>query len=256
MTFRTIFIVLAIGIAVYVFYRTNDPHRTSLPGTSDLTTVQKELAKLPKEERALVEGYVKRSRGDVLTPKFADPDTPLTARTFGEAIQLQRTWEAKMKAGEARVAEARSRQEAKLDPLRAVVNASVVQAEVITRNEYQARTDPSFHQRSHRVDNSPTFIISIRVDNLSNEFIVAVRGSLQARDSEAYLPLDLCWIDLRDDGRPIPPQGFRDVVCGHGQRGASKQHEDFVSNPKGRFRVEWEPKYIKFGNGRILEVAN
>jgi hypothetical protein len=255
MTSRTVFAILAICVAAYVLYRGNDPHRTSLPfGTDDLTTVQKQLAKLPKEERTLVEAYVKRSRGDVLPPKFADPDVPLTARTFGEAIQLQRAWEAKMKLVDARVAEIRAQREVALAPLRATVNASVIRAEIITRNEYQARKDPSFNQRAHRVDDSPSFLVSIRLDNTSDEFIVGLRGSLQARDSEAYLPMDLCWISFEDDGRPIPPHGFRDITCGHDYRGASKQQQDFVANPKGRFNVEWEPKYVKLGNGQRLEA--
>lgn len=256
MSFRKLFIILILAGAVFLLYRrTSDPHATVLPfGTTDLSKVQKQMAKLPAEERALVEAYVKRSRGDVLPPKFADPDVPLTARTFGEAIVLQRDWSAKMKVMEARAAELRAERDAKLAPLRAVVDASVVKAEIITRNEYQARRNPSFSQQPYTVDKSLTFITLIRVENRGAESIAVLRGSLQARDSEAYLPLDLCWID-HNASEPIRPGAYVELTCGHDYRGASEQQQAFVNNPEGRFRVEWEPRYVKFANGRELNAG-
>jgi hypothetical protein len=254
MTFRTVFMITVIAGIAFALYRSNsDPLGTRLPfGSTDLTTVEKELSKLPADERALVEGYVKRSNGDVLPQQFADPDNPLTARTFGEAIKLQRDWEVKQKVVDARVAELRAEREAKLAPLRAAVRASVVKAEVITRNEYHARRDPDFYKRAYTVDKSPTFITRIRVQNLSAHDIVTVRGSLQAKDSEAYLPMDLCWIDLGTQ-QPIASGGSIELTCGHDYRGASQQQQDFIVDTKGRFNVVWEPRYIKFADGRELD---
>lgn len=254
MNLRTILTVLVIGSAVFMLQRlTNDPHDTKLPfGTTDLGSVQKALAKLPGDERALVEDYVKRSRGDVLPTKLADPDEPLTARTFAEAIELQRAWEAKKKVLDARIAELNAQREARLAPLRAVVRASIVKAEIITRNEYQARSNPQFYQQPYRVDTSPTFITRIRVQNLGNEPIVELQGSLQASDNQAYLPMDLCWIDLGSD-QTIPTAGTLEFNCGHDYRGASQQHRDFVERPEGRYEVKWEPKYVKLASGQELK---
>lgn len=254
MSVRTILTILVIVSAAFMLQRlTSDPHGTRLPfGTTDLSTVQKALAKLPGDERALVEAYVERSRGDVLPTQFADPDAPLTARTFAEAIDLQRTWEAKQRVVDAHIAELRAQREAKLAPLRAQVQASVAKAEIVTRNEYQARRNPHFYQQPYRVDTSPTFMTLIRVQNLGNEPIVALRGSLQASDSQAYLSMDLCWIDLGSE-QTIPAGGFLELDCGHDYRGASQQQRDFVKRPAGRFEVSWEPAYVKLASGRELK---
>jgi len=251
----TVTLVVIIGAGIGLYKWKSDPHSTRLPfGTTDLASVSKELSKLPDDERALVESYVKRSNGDVLPPKFADPDNPLTARTFAEAIKLQRTWEEKQKVTNAHVAELREQREAKLAPLRAVVRASVVKAEVITRNEYQARRDPTFYQRPYQVDQSLAFMTQIRLQNLSDETIVAVRGSLQATDKEAYLPMDLCWIDIGSQ-QSIPSGDAIEITCGHDYRGASQQQKDFTSDTSGRFRVVWEPKSVKFASGRELDTG-
>jgi hypothetical protein len=254
MAFRTSArIVIFLGVCIALYSWCGDPHHTRLPfGTTDLSSVQKQLAKLPPADRTLVEAYVKRSNGDVLPKQFADPDDPLTARTFAEAIELQRTWEAKAKIYDARIAKIRAEREAKLAPLRAVVRASVVKAEVLTRNEYQARRDPTFYQRPYRVDGSPAFLSTIRIQNLTDQTIVAVRGSLEAHDAQAYLPMDLCWIDIGEQ-QSIPSHGSLDLLCGHDYRMASQQQRDFIANPRGRFEVVWEPQYAKFADGRELK---
>jgi hypothetical protein len=88
---RLLGVAAIAGLLVVGMTRRPDPHRTLLPiGTADLASVRSQLEALPDSERALVVAYVRRSGGDVLPPKFADPDEPLTARTFVDAIRLQR----------------------------------------------------------------------------------------------------------------------------------------------------------------------
>jgi hypothetical protein len=246
-------VTILVGF-IYAAYSWNgNPHDTKLPfGTTDLSSVEKQLARLPKDERALVEAYVTRSNGDVLPKKFADPGNPLTARTFAEAIELQRAWNAKMKELDAKLAVIHADHEAKLAPLRAVVNATVVKAEVLTRNEFQERRTPGFSKMAHTVDNSPAFLTTIRVENLSDQTIVGMHGSLEASDSEAYLKMDLCWIDL-NGSQPIPAGSAIEILCGHDYRGASQQQRDFVDKPEGRFKIIWEPKDVKFENGEELK---
>ncbi len=62
--FKTIGIMIFL-IALVIYGR--DPYRTKLPfGSTDLSSVEKQLARLSPEDRKLVEDYVKRSKGDVL----------------------------------------------------------------------------------------------------------------------------------------------------------------------------------------------
>lgn len=238
MTARQLLAGVAIVVAVLLAaHCSRDPHRTPLPfGSTDLSSVEKELARLPADERTLVEDYVARSNGDVLPAQFADPDDPLTARTFGEAIELQRDWRARQTVADARSAELAAQRDARLAPLRALVRARVVKSEI----------------RSGATQ--PVFVTRIRVDNLGNEAIAEMTGSLHARDREAVLRMDLCWIDLGDRGE-LPPGGHVEFECGNPARGVSDQQQDFVDNPPGRFQVVWEPHRIKLASGRELDAG-
>lgn len=250
---KVLLIVVLIVAGAMLWRISRDPHRTALPfGSTDLSSVQTQLARLPDDERALVEAYVKRSNGDVLPPSMADPDEPLTARTFAQAIALQRDWQARQAVNDARMADLRAQRQARLAPLQALVRASVVEAEIIPRNEFQARIDPSFATQPHRVDTSPTFWLHIRIENLSDERIVAMTGSLHARDKQSVLPMDLCWIDL-GPGRELPPRASIETPCGSARRDASDQQRDFVAHRAGRFTVEWEPHRITLASGRELD---
>jgi len=252
MNMGRLFLMVVAGAAVWLgAHWLRDPHRTALPfGTTDLSSVQVQLARLPAEERKLVEDYVKRSNGDVLTPAFADPDEPLTARNFADAIELQRRWLAKRVVQDAHAAELKAGREARRAPLRELVDASVVRAEILARNDFQALQDPAFYQRPHEVDKSPVFVLKVRVENLGNDRILAMRGGLQAHDRDAYLPLDLCWIDLREQ---LAPHDSVEFYCGHDFRQAGQQQKDFVADPPGRFEVEWQPQYVKLEDGRELD---
>jgi hypothetical protein len=75
MTPRNLVYALILIVSMFVVYRCgSDPRRTRLPfGTTDLSSVQDALSKLPPEERELVEDYVKRSRGDVMPAALGDP---------------------------------------------------------------------------------------------------------------------------------------------------------------------------------------
>lgn len=240
MTARHLVLILAIGFLFFGYRYSSDPHRTALPfGSTDLSSVQAELARLPDEERALVEAYVKRSNGDVLTAQFADPDDPLTARTFGEAIELQRAWIDRMEVDEARMAQLRTERDAQLAPLRAIADARVIKAQIVGADGSLTGVGGNFVTR-------------IRIQNRGNEAIVGLSGSLKARDRDEYLPLDLCWIDLGSQ-QTLAAGASTEFDCGRGTGGASDQQRAFVENPPGRFTVEWEPRHIKLASGRELD---
>ena len=239
---RQLVLILAVGTVVVLGFRhSRDPHRTALPfGSTDLSTVQTELARLPEEERTMVEDYVKRSNGDVLPAQFADPDDPLTARTFGEAIELQRVWIERKKVDDARMADLRADRDARLAPLRSLADAHVVKAQIVDA------------QGAPAAGGSGNFVTRIRIQNLGNETLIELAGSLKARDRDEYLPLDLCWIDLGSQ-QPLAAGASIELDCGRNSGGASDQQRAFVANPPGRFNVEWEPRRIKLASGRVLD---
>lgn len=254
MTARQLLAGVAIVVAVLLGARcSSDPHRTALPfGSTDLSSVEQDLARLPADERKLVEDYVARSKGNVLPAQFADPDDPLTARTFGEAIELQRNWEARRAVDDARAAELAAQRDARMAPLRALVRARVIASEVREGDADAASVGPGVARRAGSTN--PAFITRVRVDNLGDEAIVALTGSLHARDREAVLRMDLCWIDLGRQGA-LPARGHVEFDCGNPARIASEQQRDFVRNPPGRFEVVWEPNRIQLAGGRVLEAG-
>lgn len=253
MTKFRVFLLVLVAAFTWWLMRPGDPHRTALPfGTTDLSSVHKQLSRLPDDERKLVEDYVKRSNGDVLTPKFADPDNPLTARTFAEAIDLQRKWAAKQTVADAQAADRQADREARRAPLREIAVAHVVSAKVMTRNESLALTDPDYAKKAHQVSDATTFVLKVRVENHGSQPIVALKGSLQARDRDAYLPLDLCWIDLQQE---IAAGEGVEFYCGNSARQASDQQRAFADQDSARFTEEWQPQYLKLANGRELEAG-
>jgi hypothetical protein len=251
---RIFAILIGIAIVFALVHYGRDPHRTRLPfGSTDLSPVESSLRRLPAEERSLVEAYVKRSNGDGLLPSMADPDAPLTARTFGEAIALQRRWNERMRAQEAVAATHAAERDRAMAPLRDAVSARVARREILTRDELNERQSPGYLQGAHRVDTDPMFVITVAIDNHTDADIVALQGSLQARDRDAYLPLDLCWVDLNAQ-RTIAAHSRTEITCAHPHRNAGANERDFVADPPGRFTVTWEPKLVRLGDGKVLET--
>jgi hypothetical protein len=250
---RIFAILIGIAIVFVLVHYGRDPHRTRLPfGSTDLSSVESALRRLPPEERSLVEAYVKRSNGDVLLPSMADPDDPLTARTFGEAIVLQRKWNERMRGQEAVAATRAAERERAMAPLRDAVTAHVARREILSRDELNERQSPGYLQRAHRVDSDPVFVITVAIDNHTDADIVALQGSLEARDRDAYLPLNLCWVDLNEQ-RTISAHARTEIICANPHRGAASNERDFVADPPGRFTVNWEPKLVRMADGKVLE---
>jgi hypothetical protein len=74
----------------------NNPLNTHLPlSNAEMAALTAELDALEPEERRLVLAYMQRSNGDRVPAMVGDPDAPLTASTFGEAVELQKAYETK-----------------------------------------------------------------------------------------------------------------------------------------------------------------
>ncbi|HEU4663826.1 MAG TPA: hypothetical protein VFS55_07335 [Dokdonella sp.] len=246
--------LLALALLLYLVNAQRDPLRTRLPfGTTDLSSVEASLQRLDPGDRALVEAYVKRSNGDVLPAKFADPDQPFTARTFGEAIALEKAWDVKRDEMDAEAARRQADRDAAMAPLREAVEAGVVRAQVLAPRDLVAAPDPSAPVKHALASDEPdVFVVTVSLHNLGSRTIERVQGSLEAQDREAYLPLDLCWIDL-DERTPIEPASRVEVRCANPNRRAGDQQRAFIDDRSDRFTLVWNPKRVVFADGTQLD---
>ncbi len=245
---RLIRLVVVIGLTLYGIRWFNDPLRTRLPfGSTDLSSVQIQLARLPVEERGLVQAYVARSRGDVLPERLADPVEPLTARTFGQAIELQRHWQVTLAQQEALAARRRALIESRVAALRMAVATSVLEASIRSSDEFEPVHPPGTRRRVG--DAHPVFVVKLRVENRAEDTIVSMNGSMKALDRQSPLPLNLCWVDLR---RPLAPGAFVDVTCMERYRHPTEQEQDFAAGDDDRFDAQWWPSAIQFDDGREM----
>lgn len=248
--------VLGLVLLWFIVHWARDPHRTALPfGTTDLSSVEPQLKRLPAEERRLVETYVKRSNGDVLPPKFADPDNPFTARSFSEAIELQQRWEVKVKEMEAKAAAMQVQRDAAMAPLREAVEARLIRAELLSARDWAQRYDqPDRAVKQALPNEAAVFVTTIGVYNHTANDVVHVTGSLHAKDRDHWMQLDLCWIDAGRN-QPVPAVGHVEVQCSSGSRALDGRERLLIDEGAGdRFTVVWEPHTIEFADGRKLDA--
>lgn len=248
---RLLAALVTVAVLVGVFLHLRDPLQTALPfGSTDLSTLEAQLARLEPADRERVEAYVKRSNGDVLPEKFADPDEPFTARTFAEAIALERAWEVKRAAMESAAASRQAQRDAAMTPLRDALDAEVASARIVSPRELSSPppTGDAAKQALPSED-ATVFAVTISLHNLGSRTIVAVQGSLEANDGQP-LPMDLCWIDAHER---IEPASRVEVRCANINRIAGRRQRDFVDDTTERFSVTWNPKRIVFEDGTTLE---
>ncbi|GAA5179583.1 hypothetical protein GCM10025771_21950 [Niveibacterium umoris] len=254
-------ILLAVVIAILLTWGVSvsrDLHRVALPfGTADLSSIKPKLDKLPKEERELVYGYVRRSKGDYLTPQFADPDEPFTARTVGEAIKLQRNFLKLMAERDAKQQARQAERDAAMAPLREALAVDLVKRELVPAGLVY-KTQITDEMRAKRpVDEHEVLVTTYRVQNTSDTKIAELRATvdvkrLHKRESD-FLPLDHCYITRAE---PLEPGQEVEVRCSETRRAASDADRDYIAMPGSELLLVWEPKYIRFANGRELEFRD
>lgn len=229
------------------------PYSTALPlDLADLPKIQPQLDKLPEEERELVLGYLRRSNGDVLPAKFADPDAPFTARTFAEAIKLQRDYKIKHAVEIARMEKLQAAREAALQPLRDALSIELVSREILSADELSGRQP----NRGQAVHDSPTLVTTYRLRNRTYETITEASGSAVVRtstDPTSLMGAARCWFKGIE---PLSPGQATEVRCGDIARRASDADIAFVALPEAALILTWEPKLITFESGRVLKVEN
>lgn len=227
-----------------------DPHDTRLPmDLKDIAKVQPQLDKLPNDERQLLLDYLTRSKGDVLPAQFADPDAPLTARTFGEAIKLQREFKAKQAVEITRMEELHASREAAMEPLRKVLQVGLIKREIQTYYQVTGR-HPAAGQA---FNDKPVLVVTFLLSNTGGETITGVSGSATLRsvsDPKSLLGLFSCFItyDL-----PIVPGDSIPIRCFNPNLSANPANEEFVSMPEYSLLLTWEPKSVALAGGEVLK---
>lgn len=240
-------IVAALMIALGLYGALRKPYGTLLPlDVDDLSDIQPQLDRLSEDERELVLGYLKRSNGDVLPASMADPDAPFTARTFGEAIELQTKFLREQGEREAAQAQREAERDRALAPLREALELRLVKRELLTQDEVVgvAATAGAKHaDSSQRV-----LVVTWRLVNTSGRGIVSAKGAAEIRDAQGERRTH-CWIEQMD---PIEPFARVDVRCGNAMRMASAGERALVELPAEEIRVRWEPAEIMFDDGSRL----
>jgi hypothetical protein len=251
---RILAILVVAALLGLAIQKARDPRRTELPfGTTDLSSVEAALARLDPADRARVGAYVKRSNGDVLPPQFADPDQPFTARTFAEAVALEKAWEVKRAEQEVAAAARETERDAAMAPLREAIEADVVRAEVLSPRQLAEPPDAdAAMKQALPSDDATVFAVTVSLHNLTSKTIVGVQGALEARQPDAYLPLQLCWVDV-GEREQIEPASRVEVRCGNPARQASDEERAFKDDDSGRFTVSWKPKSVVFSDGTRLD---
>lgn len=154
--------------------------------------------------------YLKRSNGDVLPAQFADPDNPLTARTFAEAIALEKQHRERMTIEQARMAAFRAERDAQFKPLRdiGILRLYIVNRQELTEAEIYGQPGGGAIKQPLRDDLRST-VITYRFWNRGNRTINLLRGLVEV-DGSGLMPAASCWID---DSSSIGSLDHRDVRC-------------------------------------------
>lgn len=249
-------ILVVIALLGFAIHRGRDPMRTALPfGTTDLASVDAALQKLQPDDRGLVEAYVKRSNGDVLTPKFADPDEPFTARTFAEAIVLEKAWAVKRGEQEDAATSRQADRDAAMEPLRDAVDATVTRTELLSPRELTESADQDASVKGALPsDDATVFVATVSLHNTGNKTIVGVQGTLEARQGNTPFPLQLCWVHL-DARQPIEADSRIKIRCGNAARRVSAEERAFIADSSS-YSITWDPTSVLFADGSRLDSGN
>ena len=238
------------------------PYGTHLPlDTADLTPIQPQLDRLDAEERELVLGYLKRSRGDVLPAFLADPDEPFTARTFGEAIELQRQFLV-LQAQRDAVAQARAAaRDQAYAPLRAALAIQLVKREIMPRD--QVLRAPALRETANgkiakrAMDDKSILVTTYRLKNTSDSAIELAQASVMIRKAHRE-PADLGILNDCYFSRigPLAVGASIELECGNTNKIATAADRAYIDMPDSEWVLEWEPQLIQFSDGKELKFKD
>ena len=231
----------------------DQPLKTRLPlSEAGIPSIQPQLDRLKPGDRDLVLRYLARSKGDVVSAEMADPDAPLTARTFEQAIQLQAQYDAKFAREEASSAARQAVRDAAHKPLQDAVSITVVKREILSREQVTGSAPISGRDANQ---SGTVLVVTYRLHNHSRHTVVRLEGKVEIRSTDApdaLLGLATCWISL---DRPISTGGVAEVRCADVTRTAGADAHKLVALPAAALDVSWTPKLIAFGSGEVMTVS-
>lgn len=245
-----VLLALLLALAIYGGMRANNPLNTELPfGSTDLSSVSDELASLDDPDRKRVQDYVKRTNGDYLPAGMGDPDDPMTARTFAEAIELQKRFEAKMAVQEAEAAKMKAERDRRYQPLRDALGLSLIKREMLTPTE--------IHGPGSYDDGQRRAVTTFRISNRSGETIVGFDAKIDLRkkfypSTEFGILVD-CWLEKQDR---LGPGDEMEVRCGRERALTTVTDPDYMAMALTDMDLRWEPKRIRFASGKFLEFRD
>jgi hypothetical protein len=245
------FTVNACVLSLALSACSRDPRSTALPlDVADIPKIQAQLDKLPPQDSAKVLAYLGRSKGDVLPAQFADPDAPFTARTFGEAIQLQTEFEAKETVRLVQVDAMKADRENAYAPLRKALAIELVRREILTGDQAMGRVP----QPGMALDNNKVLVTTYRLINRSGEHITHAAGSVTIRtkaDPRSLMGIDSCYLDdiAISDGQSV------EMRCGAANRTVTQASQDYVDMPQSELVILWEPKTVQLAGGKLLKYG-
>lgn len=262
--------ILITAVILGSIYIIRDPYRSHLPfGTTDLSSIQEKLDRLPEEDRTLVVEYVTRTNGDVLPPSMADPDDPITARTVREAIELQKNFRIKQDKLEAQAQERLAIRNKALAPLRAALSVTLEKREILPREELTIHPKVLQEIRGREVkraiDNTPISVATYRLTNTSEHVIEDIKIGIDIRKRSAVpkklttsfeMSLEHCYIEGLPQNTPLAPQASVSVRCANVNKQASAADKAFINMPEEELVLEYTPKLIRFAEGNSLEFKD
>lgn len=240
----TLLVVALAALMIWGGLRSANPLNTDLPfGTTDLSTVQAQLEKLEPTDRQRVEAYVTRTNGDYMPAGLGDPDDPVDARTFAQAIERQKQHEERMKVADAQARARQAERDVRFKPLRDALSVAMVKREMLTEAQIYG----------FGTDTNPKAVTTFRLTNRSSEAIVAFDVKIDVREldypaTEFGVLVD-CWLE---EQRRLAPGDTFEARCGRQRALTRVKDAEFMNWPVGDMDLRWEPKRIRFESGREL----
>jgi hypothetical protein len=247
---RFLIFLVALMFAGWGISVMRDPYRTRLPQSDDIRSVEAQLNRLPLEDRELVIGYLQRSHGDVLPGHFADPDDPLTARTFAEAIALQKHYVERVRQREAAANARAAARAAALAPLRAALDVRLLDRRVMPRSEAMQLLPP----QNQMTDETPVLVSTYTIENVArNGNIDALKLGvniyrLPRKSGDASI--DSCFIE---HDASIGEAERIEIRCGNLNRRASDADRSYTELGDDELEIEVVPRLIRFADGSELK---
>lgn len=248
---------LALIVVIVLGVRARDPLRTALPwDVDDLSAIQPQLDRLTPADRELVLDYLKRSNGDVLPAALADPDAPFTARTFAEAIELQKDFLAKDAVRQSAADARNDAREAAREPLRQALTVYLVRREILQGAAIYGGplNQPVDKGRAAAPaqNGNQVLVVTYRLHNHGSSDIAAAKGQALVVDASGTKRSE-CWIE---HAQALTVASFAEVRCGNLAWDATPADREFVALPASALTLIWNPTEVFFADGRILRSAD